>query len=148
MSFSDELKQSLWTQALVARKSSYSPYSDFKVGAALLCSASEEKIFSGTNVENVSFGACICAERTALVQAIHKGFYEFSALAVVADLKDDTETLVTPCGICLQMLSEFFKGDELIMLGRSDFGVQREVSFQELLPGAFKAKNLGAKKAQ
>ncbi|HQB62722.1 MAG TPA: cytidine deaminase, partial [Spirochaetota bacterium] len=92
----------LITTASQAALNSYSPYSLFRVGAALL--AKDGRIFTGTNVENRSFGGTICAERTAIVKAVSEGVKDYSALAVIGL---DSAEILPPCGICRQFISEF-----------------------------------------
>lgn len=93
-----------------ACESAYAPYSGFKVGAALLCEGS--RIFTGCNVENSSYGAAICAERTAAVKAVSEGCIKFSAIAVV----NAGGGLTYPCGICRQFLSEFADSNFRVIL--------------------------------
>jgi cytidine deaminase len=93
----NELARRAW----VARENAYAPYSRFAVGAALLAVTGE--IFTGCNVENLSFGSSICAERVALFTAVTAGFHDFSGIAVVAK----TTHLPVPCGACRQVLAEF-----------------------------------------
>jgi len=107
----------------------YAPYSRFKVGAALLTKTGE--VFTGINVENSSFGAAICAERTAFVKAISEGHREFEAIAVVSS---DGE--VYPCGICRQFMYEF--GDELKIITGEDEDHLRITEIKELLPEGFR----------
>lgn len=90
----------LYKKALEARKNAYVPFSKFKVGAALLTKTGE--VYTGVNVENSTYGATICAERTAAVKAVSEGFIEFEAIAIVS-----SEGEVWPCGICRQFLYEF-----------------------------------------
>ncbi len=92
------IKKALWV-----RDRAYVPYSNYPVGAALLTESGH--IFCGCNVENVSYGLTICAERSAVVQAIAAGQKEFSAIAVAGDLQKPS----FPCGACLQVLAEFNK---------------------------------------
>lgn len=92
---------SLITEALSAREKAYAPYSKFRVGAALL--GKSGRVFTGCNVENISFGLTICAERSAVCSAIAAGETEFVAIAVAADSREP----VTPCGACRQVLAEF-----------------------------------------
>lgn len=93
---------------------SYSPYSSFRVGAALL--SKDGKIFTGTNVENRSFGATICAERTAIVKAVSEGVRDYSALAVIGL---DSSEILSPCGICRQIISEFGSDITVIMANKN-----------------------------
>lgn len=121
--------------AIQAREQAYVPYSNFKVGAAL---ASEDgQVFLGCNIENAAFSPTNCAERTAVFKAVSEGIRKFSALAVVAD----TEQAVTPCGVCRQVLAEFCDPQMPIYLGNLR-GDLVETTLEELLPGAFTAKEL------
>lgn len=107
----------------------YAPYSRFKVGAALLTKSGE--VFTGINVENSSFGATICAERTAFVKAVSEGHREFDAIAVVSS---DGE--VFPCGICRQFMFEF--GDDLKIITGEDEDHLKITEITELLPEGFR----------
>lgn len=115
-------------QAQMAAKTAYAPYSKYKVGAALLSASG--KVFTGANVENRSFGATICAERVALVQAIHSGERRFSALAVFSSGKMAPK----PCGLCLQALSEFEINLKIAVAHR---GKVFEYDLKELYPNPF-----------
>ncbi len=97
------------TAARNARELAYAPYSKFKVGAALV--ASDGRVFEGCNVENLSFGLTMCAERVAIGRAIAEGVREFSAIAIVADTKEP----VSPCGACRQVLAEFAPDLKIIL---------------------------------
>ena len=117
--------------AVKAMKRAYAPYSQFKVGAALLTKSG--KVFEGFNIENSSYGLSICAERVAIFSAVVAGEKDFEKIAIVAD----TDKLVSPCGACRQVMSEF--GDfQVIMTNTSRQLIVRSVS--ELLPFAFKLK--------
>ncbi|ETW78562.1 hypothetical protein HETIRDRAFT_410632 [Heterobasidion irregulare TC 32-1] len=94
-------RERLIQAAIDAKKGSYSPYSKFRVGAALL--TSDGQIVSGANIENASYGGTICAERTALVKAVSDGSRSFVALAVNTDVAE----ALSPCGICRQVIREF-----------------------------------------
>lgn len=123
----------LITAAETACENAYAPYSGFRVGAAAL--TREGKVYTGCNVENASYGGCICAERTAAVKAVSDGAREFSAIAVV----NAGGGLTYPCGICLQFLSEFAAEDMTVYMKDAD-GKIVSVPFGELLPNGFKLK--------
>lgn len=103
----------LINKAILAREFSYSPYSGFKVGAALLSKSGE--IYTGCNVENASFGETVCAERTAVLKAVSCGDKDFCAIAIVGG-KDTLKGYAYPCGACRQMLSEFCDTELKIVL--------------------------------
>lgn len=123
--------------ALNAMNNSYSPYSNFKVGAALELKNGE--IIKGTNVENASFGATSCAERNAIFSAISQGYKkeDFKRLAVAAD----TNGPVSPCGICRQVISEFLDYDDEVILANTK-GDVLNTSVKELLPFSFTGDEL------
>ena len=119
--------------AIEQLKFSYTPYSNFKVGAALLTKSG--KIYTGCNIENASYGLTNCAERTAIFKAVSEGRTKFKALAVVAD----TEGPCAPCGACRQVISEF-DIPQIILANLK--GNYRVVSLDELLPFRFGADSL------
>ena len=108
----------LMKMAEEARLGAYAPYSDFLVGAALLTKSG--KVYTGCNIENASFGATNCAERTAIFKAISEGERQFSAIAVVGGKRQDPPSFCAPCGICRQVMAEFCDSDFRILLGNSD----------------------------
>ncbi|MGN0023210.1 MAG: cytidine deaminase [Elusimicrobiaceae bacterium] len=108
MKLSKKLLDELLANAAKAMRNSYSPYSKFKVGAALLTKSG--KIYKGTNIENASYGLTICAERSAIFSAVTAGEREFEALAIVFSQKD-LGPLSTPCGACRQVMAEFSSPD-------------------------------------
>jgi len=112
-----------------ASENSYSPYSHYKVGAALL--TKNGKIYTGTNVENASFPASMCAERVALFDAVKDGEKEFEALAIYAE----GDNFPFPCGICRQVISEFTRDIKVIIAKSEDEYVVKNIS--ELLPDIF-----------
>jgi cytidine deaminase len=121
-----------YKNALAARENSYSPYSHFKVGAAVKFKGVEQ-VFYGCNVENASYGATICAERNAIwsgVAAVGKQDMEY--LIVVADQLDP----VPPCALCLQVISEFYDAEMPIYLGNLQ-GLQKVYKLKEILPVPF-----------
>ena len=123
-----ELIQKLYKAAKEATKNSFAPFSNFHVGAALL--TTDGQIYTGCNVENSSYGATICAERTALVKAVSEGFREFSALAVVSQ-----EGEAWPCGVCRQVLYEFSPG--MLVITGNDTQLDM-MTLEELLPHGFR----------
>jgi cytidine deaminase len=126
--------RTLMNDARKVAKKSYSPYSKFKVGAALLLSNGE--VVTGTNVESISYGLTICAERSALVSAVSRFGPKFRILAVaVTNLNGGASP---PCGACRQLLSEFIEPDAPIVFATTS-GL-RTMTFTELLPEAFGIK--------
>jgi cytidine deaminase len=116
-------------RATEALKNAYSPYSNIRVGAALL--AADGRVFTGCNVENASFGLTLCAERAAVVKAVSEGAREFTALA----LATDHDTPLMPCGACRQVLFEFAPRMR-VLVTRKD-GTRQETILEGLLPDAF-----------
>ncbi len=121
-------------EARIAMENSYSPYSKFAVGAALL--TKDGTIYRGCNVENASYGASNCAERTALFTAIANGEKEFEAIAVVGSSGDFTY----PCGICRQVIAEFMPEGKLIFSNNEN--QYKEYTLDEILPHSFTKKDL------
>ena len=116
------------------RENAFAPYSNFKVGSAVI--SEDGKIFSGCNVESASFGLTICAERVAIWKAVSEGESELAGIAVVAD----TEELTPPCGVCRQIIWEFC-GDVPVILANLKGDVEK-ILISELLPRAFDNKFL------
>lgn len=100
--------------AVKAAENSYSPYSGFRVGAALL--TADGRIFTGCNIENASFSLTNCAERTAVFKAVSEGVRDFRAIAVAGSSRGDFSKRCVPCGACLQVLREFCGDDFVIIL--------------------------------
>lgn len=125
--------------ALEARLKAYSPYSNFCVGAALLCDDGE--IFEGANIENSSYGATNCAERTALFTAVYQGKRSFEAIAIVgAKRGEEVDGFCQPCGICRQALAEFMNADsEIILFNGKDIKV---MTMAQMLPESFDGSKL------
>ncbi len=114
-------------------KRSYAPYSHFHVGAALLCD--DGAIYTGCNVENASYGATNCAERTAVFKAVSEGYTHFMALAIAGGPEGEIGDACPPCGICRQVLSEFCDRDMPVYLAKAD-GYD-EYTLVQLLPLTF-----------
>ena len=121
--------QALVDLALQARENAYAPYSNFSVGAALLCA--DGSVFTGCNIENASFPCGICAERTAAAKAISEGHRDFVALAVAGA----SEAICTPCGLCRQFLYEF--APDLRILCANNAGDYEERTLRALLADGF-----------
>lgn len=111
-----------------ATKRSYAPYSNFKVGAALMTECG--KVFTGCNIECASFGGTNCAERTAVFKAISEGYSKFTKIAVVSE----GELFTYPCGICRQVLNEFAPEIDIVM---DDQGTIKVINLKEMLPYSF-----------
>lgn len=118
----------LYSMAEEARNNAYAPFSGFRVGAALMTCGG--KVFTGVNVENSSYGATICAERTAFVKAISEGERSFEAIAISAGAEP-----ALPCGICRQFMAEFAPNIRIIT--GSSVGELKVSTLKELLPEAF-----------
>lgn len=133
--------QDLIKRAMKAREYSYSPYSNFSVGAAILVESGN--IYTGCNIESVSYTPTICAERVALFKAVSEGEREFKMLALIGGPKNGekkTEQIVSPCGVCRQMLYEFGRDMKIVM---ADSVERYEVrTIEELLPYGFGPDNL------
>ena len=125
--------------ALKSKKMAYAPYSGYKVGAALL--AKNGAVFTGCNIENASFGATVCAERTAIFKAASEGVTEFEKLAVVGGKGEAVSDRFPPCGICRQVLREFCDDGFRIIFG-SDRGVEGVYTLHQLLPESFAPDSL------
>jgi len=132
-SISRDKLSKLVSAALDARNRAYAPYSNFRVGAALLTSSGD--VIIGCNVENASYGATICAERNAIFSAIAAGHTRFEALCVAGD----TGEAVVPCGICRQVMTEF--NDGLVVICSNKEGKIKRYCVEELLPYKFELKN-------
>ena len=143
---SDQQKQQSWKtdlieQALKARRSAYAPYSGYKVGAALLCK--DGSVYTGCNVENASYGAANCGERTAVFKAVSEGQREFTAIAIAGGRDDGEMDFAYPCGICRQVLREFVDPVRFTVLVGKSKEDYREMTLEALLPSSFGPDNLG-----
>lgn len=133
--------------AIEAREMSYSPYSKFKVGAALLTKGG--KVYKGCNIENASYTPTNCAERTAFFKAVSEGETEFEAIAIVGGHSDQDELeLCAPCGVCRQVIREFCDDDFKIVLLTSNKGGELKYDvydLPEILPFSFGPKDMRIK---
>ena len=126
-------KEQLASLAMDAMEKAYSPYSGYKVGAALLCK--DGSVYTGCNVENASFSATNCAERTAFFKAVSEGKREFSAIAICGGKDGVIEGLFPPCGVCRQVMREFCDDNfEIHLLAKE--GIET-YTLGELLPVSF-----------
>lgn len=123
----------LYEIALKAKEMSYSPYSGFKVGAAVL--TKDGTVYFGCNIENSSYGATICAERVAIYKAISEGNKEILKIAIASDNNNYTY----PCGICKQVMSEFMKNAVIVLSNGKEI---KELQFKELDPYMFTSEEL------
>lgn len=130
------MQDKLLKLAKEARDHSYSPYSNYAVGAALL--TKDGKIYQGCNIENASFTPTICAERTAFFKAIFDGVREFSAIAVIGS--GDLPSY--PCGVCRQVMSEFCDGDFVIITSNRDSSEIIVETLNQMMPHRFGPKDL------
>lgn len=126
--------QELIAKAKEAMTKAYAPYSHFQVGAALL--AKDGRVFTGCNVENATYGATICAERTAVTKAVSEGVREFEKIAIVASSGD----YAAPCGICRQVLFEFMPEGKVVLW--SELEGEKEFALTELLPFGFRGEDI------
>ena len=127
--------------AFKARSFAYTPYSHFKVGAALL--AKNGMVYTGCNIENAAYGDTICAERTAFFKAVSDGRRDFRAIAVAGG-KDGVDAC-TPCGVCRQVMAEFCDCENFEIICNTEHGLH-SFRLKELLPGSFGPANLKQEK--
>ena len=123
--------------AAKARLKAYVPYSDFKVGAALLCK--NGNVYTGCNIENAAYTPTNCAERTAFFKAVSEGEREFEKIAIIGG-KDEPLPFCAPCGVCRQVMAEFCDENFILVLGNENNF--KEYSLNEVLPFSFSEKDL------
>lgn len=132
-SLTEESALRLLEAARQAARASYSPYSDFPVGAALLLK--DGRMVGGTNVENGSYGLTLCAERVAIVKAVSEGAREFLAMAVWGEKTENGA--IVPCGACLQVMSEFLGSKAPVVMSEAGSGRVIQLEMAHLLPHGF-----------
>lgn len=132
------MEEKLILSAIEARKKSYSPYSNFKVGAAIITNT--DKIYTGCNIENVAYSPSNCAERTAIFKAVSEGEMKFKAIAIVGG-KDQLEECF-PCGVCRQVLTEFCDKEEFKIIIATSIENYKVYTLKELLPNSFSKEML------
>lgn len=126
-------------KARQARQFAYTPYSNFKVGAALLTADGE--IYTGCNIENAAYSPGNCAERTAVFKAVSEGKTDFKAIAIIAG-KDNIADYTSPCGMCRQVLREFVKPEEFLVIMAKSEDDYMIMTLEELFPMSFGPSNL------
>ncbi len=131
-------KEQLVKMAKEAMKYSYSPYSEYRVGAALLCE--DGSIYTGCNIENAGYSSTNCAERTAFFKAVSEGKRDFLAIAICGGKDGIIEGLFPPCGVCRQVMREFCKDDFEIYLITKE-GIET-YTLEELMPVSFSQDNI------
>lgn len=138
---SQEGIKKLITAAIEARRKSYSPYSHYQVGAALL--TADDKIITGCNIENAAYGPSNCAERTAFFKAVSEGIRNFSAIAIVGSPEgEDLSQFAYPCGVCRQVMREFCEPSQFQIIVAKSEDDYRVMTLAELLPESFGPENL------
>ncbi len=133
-------KKDLFNKATKAMHCSYAPYSNYNVGAALLCK--NGNIYKGCNIENASYSVTNCAERTALFSAIANGERDYTAICVVGGKNGEITDYAFPCGVCRQALAEFCDADFNVFVGKNEDDI-KEFTLGELLPYSFDKSKLG-----
>ena len=136
----DDINKTLINKAIEATKFSYVPYSEFKVGAALLTEDGE--IYTGCNIENASYTPTNCAERTAIFKAVSEGITKFKKIAVVGGPNGNLDTYCPPCGVCRQVIAEFADEDFELLIGTSEDDYIVYNFFKDVLPLSFTKNNL------
>ncbi len=126
--------------AIEARNNAYTPYSDFKVGAALL--SKEGKVYKGCNIENAAYTPTNCAERTAFFKAVSEGATDFEAIAIVGGYDKDGLKFCPPCGVCRQVMMEFCESDKFRILLLDEDDEIKSYLLKDILPFGFGPKNL------
>ena len=132
--------EKLCSLAIEAMGHSYSPYSGYKVGAALLCA--DGTVYQGCNLENASFSPTVCAERTAFFKALYDGHRDFTAIAVCGGKDGVITGIFPPCGVCRQVMREFCKPDFMVYLVGVN-GTYEAYSLSEMLPHSFSLADQG-----
>lgn len=134
-------KNELIRLALEARTRAYTPYSHFKVGAALL--TKDGKAYQGCNIENAAYTPSNCAERTAFFKAVSEGEYEFSQIAIVGGVEDAEELeYCAPCGVCRQVMMEFCDYSNFEIILAKNMNEYKVMTLEQLLPEGFGPANL------
>ncbi|MFI3213977.1 MAG: cytidine deaminase [Lachnospiraceae bacterium] len=137
------LTKDLVLKAIEAQHFSYSPYSSFQVGACLL--AKDGQIFTGCNIENAAYSPTNCAERTAFFKAVSQGVLEFESIAIVGslkDCKDEERNYCPPCGVCLQVMTEFCNPNTFKVILVKNENDYKEHLLKDMIPFSFTSEDL------
>ncbi|HBG65530.1 MAG TPA: cytidine deaminase [Treponema sp.] len=134
--------QELVDKAFAMLSAAYTPYSHWKVGAALL--SADGRIWGGCNIENAAYSPTNCAERTAFFKAVSEGEREFKAIAIVGGHEGDVQDYCSPCGVCRQVMMEFCNPGTFIIIQAKSRSEYRAATLAELLPEGFGPATLGA----
>ena len=132
------IKEQLVSMAKEAMMNAYSPYSGYKVGAALLCK--DGSVYTGCNIENAGYSATNCAERTAFFKAVSEGKREFTSIAICGGKDGVLDGEFPPCGVCRQVMQEFCEDEFLFYLASKD-GIET-YTLKELLPMSFRPETV------
>ncbi|MCI8306808.1 MAG: cytidine deaminase [Lachnospiraceae bacterium] len=135
MNINDDVVKELVSKAIDAREHAYAPYSEFLVGCAAL--GSDGKIYTGCNIENVSYSATNCAERTAIFKGVSAGCLSFEAIAIMGARKEEKPGLCYPCGVCRQVLAEFSADEGLKIIIAKNIAEYKITTLDALMPFAF-----------
>ncbi|MBR5969275.1 MAG: cytidine deaminase [Lachnospiraceae bacterium] len=141
MSLTKEQTLELIDKAFDMLAYSYTPYSHFKVGAALL--AKDGTVYGGCNIENAAYTPCNCAERTAFFKAVSEGVKDFDAIAVVGGMEGEITSICAPCGVCRQVMMEFCDPERFQVISAKSKEEYRVQTLKELLPDGFGPADLG-----
>ena len=133
-------EKELIRKAIEAMNAAYTPYSGFRVGAALL--TEDGRIYQGCNIENAAYTPTLCAERTAFFKAVSEGERRFSAICIVGGKDGILSGYTAPCGVCRQVMREFCQPDHFRIILAKDEEHWKEYSLSELLPEGFGPENL------
>ena len=136
----DDVRRNLAKKALEMRKMAYTPYSHFKVGAALLCE--DGSVYTGCNIENAAFTPGNCAERTAIFKAVSEGVRTFKAICIAGGMNGELTDYTAPCGVCRQVMMEFCSPEEfeiILAKGEDDYKMYK---LKDLMPLGFGPGNL------
>lgn len=132
--------KNLISEAILAKEFAYVPYSNFRVGAALITKSG--KIYRGCNIENAAYSPTNCAERTAFFKAVSEGEREFSAIAIIGGDKNKSGEYCPPCGVCRQVMVEFCDLDNFLVIFANSTTDYKIYTLKEILPFTFRKENL------